>query len=801
MKKILTVVLAVAFVISIVASLSASSDVTVYTQSRDAGMMALDDGTTKMLSSGYGFHKMTTRESFDGFTWSNELRVNSVDAANTNKAYWGVSFSEAGNDFIGYWFADKKFKVVVDGVTLAEKDFDWQLLENKWYDIMIRKFGDTVTLYCDNAEMVSASSDAFDGKYQLSFSNDAIDLDIGCIGILMGADFDIFDRQYWRKRDDDSVRDFRYYNFSVNCDHLYKDLPEKEIKTYEERVYLSRFEKDFILAAENDYVVTDIGYVNWTWADTGTYYYTGSVYDQVFAGYWFDSQRAGLTYTEKKNLFDDASEWPSQANAPFTWNEGDMHNLAVRRVGATISVLIDGNVIASYNNPGCFDEVFYDTTSEDPLFFWSRYLSYKLDNLIFKDLTTNKEIINLDFSEDLVDENGDPVNKNEEIGKIFLNKTDYENGVPGMIIRPANSDNDGVNRYCEYDADATDRAMYQRKLYWNSTRNPDITDFEVSADITITRIKEDSKVVDGSPAGIGFRLYTKANADSGVGFGSNEGRNYDRNNFTFSADILMKDTMYMGLTDREKRPDDGATFYMMVGGTAGKGAGTYAAGYDAQNKKMFLRYLPGDSSIKDVIDPVPVDWPLDEWVTFTVQLRTAEDEFGTIPELAVYVNGQEIYTYQEEALCAARSEIGEEKLGSLYWRKYDIQLAMKNVVVTDGNADLSADAFKLGCKNSGGHVWNDGVVTLDATTKAEGAKLYTCQYCAQTKTEVLPKLSETPVIPGNNDSDNNNQQQGGSKKDDNKANPGTSSGDIYALSSITALLGGVAVAAKKKFFG
>ncbi len=799
MKKILTVVLAVAFVISIVASLSASSDVTVYTQSRDAGMMALDDGTTKMLSSGYGFHKMTTRETFDGFTWSNELRVNSVDAANTDKAYWGVSFSEAGNDFIGYWFADKKFKVVVDGVTLAEKDFDWQLLENKWYDIMIRKFGDTVTLYCDNAEMVSASSDVFDGKYQLSFSNDGIDLDIGCIGILMGEDFNILDRQYWRKRDDDSVRDFRYYNFSVTCDHLYKDLPKKEIKNYEDRVYLSRFENDFILAAENDYVVTDIGYVNWTWADTGTYYYTGSTKDQLFAGYWFDSQRAGLTYDVEKNLFDDASTWPSQANAPFTWNEGDTHILAVRRVGATISVLIDGNVIASYNNPGCFDEVFYDTTAEDPLFFWSRYLSYRLDNLIFKDLVKNKEIINLDFSEDLVDENGDPVNKNEEIGKIFLDKTDYQNGVPGMIIIPRNPDNDGINRYCEYDADATDRAMYQRKLYWNSTRNPDITDFEVSAEITITRIKEDSKVVDGSPAGIGFRLFTKANADSGVGFGSNEGRNYDRNNFTFSADILMKDTMYMGLTDREKRPDDGATFYMMVGGTAGKGAGTYAAGYDAQNKKMFLRYLPGDSSIKDVLDPVPVDWPLDEWVTFTVQLRTAEDEFGTIPELAVYVNGQEIYTYQEEALCAARSEIGEEKLGSLFLRKFDIQLAMKNVVVTDGKADITADAFKLGCKNSGGHVWNDGVVTLEATTKAEGAKLYTCQYCAQTKTEVLAKLSETPVIPGNSDSNNNNQQ-GGSEKDDNKANPGTSSGDVYALSSITALLGGAAVVAKKKFF-
>ena len=49
MKKILTVVLAVAFVISIVASQSASIDVTVYKQSRDAGMMAHDDGKNKVL--------------------------------------------------------------------------------------------------------------------------------------------------------------------------------------------------------------------------------------------------------------------------------------------------------------------------------------------------------------------------------------------------------------------------------------------------------------------------------------------------------------------------------------------------------------------------------------------------------------------------------------------------------------------------------------------------------------------------------------------------------------------------------
>lgn len=38
------------------------------------------------------------------------------------------------------------------------------------------------------------------------------------------------------------------------------------------------------------------------------------------------------------------------------------------------------------------------------------------------------------------------------------------------------------------------------------------------------------------------------------------------------------------------------------------------------------------------------------------------------------------------------------------------------------------------------HTWNSGVVTTEATTKAEGEKTYTCTVCGGTKTEVIPRV-------------------------------------------------------------
>lgn len=37
------------------------------------------------------------------------------------------------------------------------------------------------------------------------------------------------------------------------------------------------------------------------------------------------------------------------------------------------------------------------------------------------------------------------------------------------------------------------------------------------------------------------------------------------------------------------------------------------------------------------------------------------------------------------------------------------------------------------------HIWDEGVVTLPPTDQTDGAKIYTCQLCNHTKTEVLPK--------------------------------------------------------------
>ncbi|MBQ8025710.1 MAG: hypothetical protein IJ259_04750, partial [Oscillospiraceae bacterium] len=51
-----------------------------------------------------------------------------------------------------------------------------------------------------------------------------------------------------------------------------------------------------------------------------------------------------------------------------------------------------------------------------------------------------------------------------------------------------------------------------------------------------------------------------------------------------------------------------------------------------------------------------------------------------------------------------------------------------------------------------GHQWDDGVVTKEATTEAEGEKTYTCTVCGEKKTEVIPKLEpEKPDEPATED--------------------------------------------------
>ena len=53
---------------------------------------------------------------------------------------------------------------------------------------------------------------------------------------------------------------------------------------------------------------------------------------------------------------------------------------------------------------------------------------------------------------------------------------------------------------------------------------------------------------------------------------------------------------------------------------------------------------------------------------------------------------------------------------------------------------------KLVCLNTG-HVWDEGVTTLEPTTSSEGTKLYTCERCGDTYTEAIPALRDVAFAP------------------------------------------------------
>ena len=46
-----------------------------------------------------------------------------------------------------------------------------------------------------------------------------------------------------------------------------------------------------------------------------------------------------------------------------------------------------------------------------------------------------------------------------------------------------------------------------------------------------------------------------------------------------------------------------------------------------------------------------------------------------------------------------------------------------------------------------GHHWNDGVITLEATSQAEGKRTFNCTNCGETKVEAIPRLPLPPVKP------------------------------------------------------
>lgn len=79
------------------------------------------------------------------------------------------------------------------------------------------------------------------------------------------------------------------------------------------------------------------------------------------------------------------------------------------------------------------------------------------------------------------------------------------------------------------------------------------------------------------------------------------------------------------------------------------------------------------------------------------------------------------------------------------------------------------------------HTWDEGVITKEPTTDAEGEKTFTCDVCKATKTEAIDKL---PVVNDEiQDGSNNSQYTDTSDKNQNNGTTGEQNNDTSAITS------------------
>ena len=79
------------------------------------------------------------------------------------------------------------------------------------------------------------------------------------------------------------------------------------------------------------------------------------------------------------------------------------------------------------------------------------------------------------------------------------------------------------------------------------------------------------------------------------------------------------------------------------------------------------------------------------------------------------------------------------------------------------------------------HIWDEGVITKEPTTDAEGEKTFTCDVCKATKTEAIDKL---PVVNDEiQDGSNNSQDTDVSDKNQNNGTTGEQNNDTSAITS------------------
>ncbi len=165
-------------------------------------------------------------------------------------------------------------------------------------------------------------------------------------------------------------------------------------------------------------------------------------------------------------------------------------------------------------------------------------------------------------------------------------------------------------------------------------------------------------------------------------------------------------------------------------------------------------YAPEDNSVIYVHDyaagsdtelaTIEASWPdMDQegyyYTTTYIHLADFDGNFYASSEDKIYKIGtdgtiEEIYELTEEELAAGRIYGIRIEGEYLYYRLYTSQ---------DSETFALENRINLASHE---HVWDEGIVTKEASCTKEGVRTYTCAVCGQTKTEAIAATGHTEVI-------------------------------------------------------
>ena len=131
---------------------------------------------------------------------------------------------------------------------------------------------------------------------------------------------------------------------------------------------------------------------------------------------------------------------------------------------------------------------------------------------------------------------------------------------------------------------------------------------------------------------------------------------------------------------------------------------------------------------------------------------TVPDGFMVDPEDSVWrdENGERVGTFEGGKTYTFSGRIYLRSYGALW--KYFLDEDNFTLTVKDGKDleySLNGDRIKLSYKATADHDWDEGTVTKQPTTTAEGVKTFKCKHfdtCGGTKTEAIPKLKPASTV-------------------------------------------------------